>query len=131
MIWFLFNECLYLTERNDVENGESKRFRSALSSLQFSALLLTGDYPVTDFSPWGKLCCTVAVVVAVGIVAVPASILAGAFVEVLQNKAEKRRRERYNAAVKLQRLFLAKKGGANSSTKSGMGTMTMTILAGN
>mmetsp|Transcript_21568 Transcript_21568/g.31362 ORF Transcript_21568/g.31362 Transcript_21568/m.31362 type:complete len:1172 (-) Transcript_21568:211-3726(-) len=109
VLWFLFNECLYFAERNDAEHSEDKRFRSALSSLQYSAVLLTGDYPIVDFSLWGKLCCVVAVVVAVGIVAVPASILAGAFVEILQAQAEKRRQTRYDAAVKCQRMFLARK----------------------
>jgi hypothetical protein len=121
VLWFLFNECLYFAERNDEENGEEKRFRSALSSLQYSAVLLTGDYPITDFSFWGKICCAVAVVVAVGIVAVPASILAGAFVDILQNNAEQRRKERYEAAVKMQRLFLKKKANKSSGSTSNSG----------
>lgn len=115
VLWFLFNEALYFAERDDEENGEDKRFRSALSSLQYSAVLLTGDYPIKDFSLAGKLCCVVAVVVAVGIVAVPASILASAFVDILQDEADLRRKQRYDAAVKCQRLFLKKKQGGKLS----------------
>ena len=65
-------------------------------------MLLTGDYPIVDFSLTGKLCCAAMIVVAVGIVAVPASILAGAFVDLLQEQAEERRKQRFEAASNMQ-----------------------------
>jgi len=119
IIWFLFNELLYFAERGDEANGEDKRFRNALSSLQYSGVLLTGDYPIVDFSLAGKLCCCAAVLVAVGIVSVPASVLAGAFVELLQEQAEARRKARYEAAHKMQSLFLKKKADASRERKRG------------
>jgi len=119
VIWFLFNEALYFSEKDDVEEGEDKRFRNALSSLQYSAILLSGDYPLTDFSLLGKLFCACAVVIAVGIVAVPASILAGAFVELLQQQAEERRRKRREAATKMQGIFLSKQARAKKAAKAG------------
>jgi hypothetical protein len=121
VIWFQFNEILYFTEKDDVEQGEDKRFRNALSSMQYSGVLLTGDYPLVDFSVTGRFACSVAVVVAVGIVAVPASILAGAFVDLLQEQAEKRRSARYEAALKMQTLFLNRKAKTRrASTDSGV-----------
>jgi len=115
VIWFMFNETLFYAENGDVEEGEDKRFRNALSSLQYSGVLLTGDYPLVDFSPYGRIICSIAVVVAVGIVAVPASILAGAFVDLLQEQAESRRSARYEAAVKLQSIFLNRKAKSKKS----------------
>jgi len=109
VLWFLFTIVLFLFERDDVENGEDQRFRSALSSAQYSAVLITGDYPIKDFTLGGKLCCVCAVVVAVGIVAVPASVLAGAFVEILQDGAAEERRRRKAAAASLERIFLSRK----------------------
>ena len=121
VIWFLFNEILYFTERSDEDEGEDKRFRNALSSLQFSGVLLTGDYPIVDFSLTGKLTCAVMIIVAVGIVAVPASILAGAFVDLLQEQAEARRKQRFEAASNMQRAFKGTKQ-VTLSAKSPKGT---------
>jgi hypothetical protein len=118
IIWFLFNEILYFAERDDEDEGENKRFRNALSSLQYSGVLLTGDYPIVDFSLWGKLACCCAVIVAVGIVAVPASILAGAFVDLLNEQAEKRRQERFEAASKMQNIFLRRKAQKEVSKRA-------------
>eukprot|EP00605_Chrysophyceae_sp_TOSAG23-4_P002983 GSChrysophyteH1.ASY1.ANO1.3286.1 assembled CDS len=99
VIWFMFNETLFYAENGDVEEGEDKRFRNALSSLQYSGVLLTGDYPLVDFSPYGRIICSIAVVVAVGIVAVPASILAGAFVDLLQEQAETKSKKSGNPSA--------------------------------
>lgn len=108
---FLFNEGLYFAERGDEDQSEDKRFRNALSSLQYSSVLMTGDYPIVDFSIMGKIFCSIAVIVAVGVVAVPASILASAFVGILEEQAEDRRKKRYDAAVSMQRLFKKKLAG--------------------
>eukprot|EP00606_Chrysophyceae_sp_TOSAG23-5_P001248 GSChrysophyteH2.ASY1.ANO1.921.1 assembled CDS len=91
VIWFQFNEMLYFAESGDKTEGEEKRFRNALSSLQYSGILITGDYPLVDFSLYGRLCCTVAVV------------------------AEKRRAARYEAASKMQNIFLKRKANGKSS----------------
>ena len=128
VIWFLFNETLYFAEKDDVDNGEDKRFRNALSSLQYTAVLLSGDYPITDFSLTGKFLCACSVVVAVGVVAVPASILAGAFVELLQQQAEERRTKRYEAAVKMQTIFLRKKAQDSSVAKSDVSSRFGTVV---
>ena len=108
-LWFLFNTLLFFAEVDDEDGGEDKRFRNALSSLQYSGILLTGDYPIKDFSVWGKLLCCCSVVVAVGIVSVPASVLANAFVELLQENADKEREQRRNAATKMQKIFKNRK----------------------
>lgn len=108
-LWFCFNTLLFFAEVGDVDGGEEKRFRNALSSVQYSGILLTGDYPIKDFSMWGKILCSGSVLVAVGIVSVPASVLANAFVELLQDKADNERERRRNAATKMQRIFKNRK----------------------
>lgn len=108
-LWFCFNMLLFFVEHNDTDGGEEKRFRSALSSLQYSGILLTGDYPIKDFTVWGKLFCCCSVVVAVGIVSVPASVLANAFVELLQENADLEREKRRNAAIKMQKIFKSRR----------------------
>merc|ERR1711871_1281223 len=54
----LFNEGLYFAEREDEAQSEDKRFRNALSSLQYSSVLMTGDSPIVDFSIMGKILCS-------------------------------------------------------------------------
>jgi len=117
--WYFFNAWLYLSEVNDIQNGQNKRFRSALSSLQYSAILLTGDFPLVDFSISGKICCSIAVIIAVGIVAVPTTVLASAFVTILQESAENRRRKRDDAARKLQRLYRSKQLKSDDNSFAG------------
>lgn len=136
-MWYLFNAWLYLAEHGDEEFGENRRFRTAVSTLQYSAVLLTGDFPLVDFSIMGKFCCCCAVVVAVGIVAVPTTVLASAFVSVLQESADARRRKRQAAATTLQRLFRShmqtkhvahtiESNSANSTTAAATTTITTT-----
>eukprot|EP00658_Telonema_sp_P-2_P037995 TRINITY_DN27317_c0_g1_i2.p1 TRINITY_DN27317_c0_g1~~TRINITY_DN27317_c0_g1_i2.p1 ORF type:complete len:809 (-),score=175.98 TRINITY_DN27317_c0_g1_i2:159-2585(-) len=105
IIWFGFSACLYLVEHDDVTNGEDKRFRSPASSLQYASVLLTGDYPIVDFNPWGRALCCVAVFVAVGICAVPASLFAESFVQILEEETQLQLSRRKSAATKLQSCF--------------------------
>jgi hypothetical protein len=111
-ILWLFNALLFTVEVNDEAEGEDKRFRNVLSSLQYSSVLLTGDYPLVDFSVWGKLFCSMAIVVAVGVVAVPANLLSNAFSQILEEQAEEKRRSRNQAASLMQNLFRKNKVNA-------------------
>ena len=117
-VWFGFIMLLYFAEVNDEAGGEAKRFRNALSSVQYSGILLTGDYPIKDFSVWGKLLCCASVIVAVGIVSVPASVLSNAFVELLQGNANEARERRRNAAIKMQRIFKNRKNMMSAASNA-------------
>ena len=109
VLWFLFNEWLYLAEHRtgDIEpNSTPYHFRTALSALQYSGMLLTNGYgDMDDLSLSGQLCCCMAVMVAVGISAVPASVLANSFVTLLHDEAEKDHAMKVNVALVTQRIF--------------------------
>mmetsp|Transcript_10552 Transcript_10552/g.13742 ORF Transcript_10552/g.13742 Transcript_10552/m.13742 type:complete len:1143 (-) Transcript_10552:1053-4481(-) len=99
--WYGFNGFIYIVENNK----HQWRFRNALSSGQFSAILLTSDYPLVDFSPAGRVGCSFAIVLAVAIVSTPSALVAESFTDILAGKAEERRRRRQTAAVQLQKMF--------------------------
>ncbi|CAM9528674.1 unnamed protein product, partial [Phaeothamnion confervicola] len=115
-MWLGFASALYLAERKDGTQAdcltEAQRFRSVPNALQYDLILLTGDYPLIDFTLWGRLVNVLQIVVAVGVVGVPSGLIAGGFTEVLaKSKAENRARRR-QAAVLLQRQargFLARR----------------------
>jgi hypothetical protein len=56
---------------------QSERFKSIPSSLQPDLILLTGDYPLVDFTITGRLINVVQIIVGIGIVAVPSGVIAG------------------------------------------------------
>lgn len=115
VVWALFATALYLTERGNGEAIMAERFRDVPNTLQYDLILLTGDYPIVDFTTGGKLINILQILVAVGVVAVPSGLIAGGFTEVLEAAREEKRSRRRAAAVVLQRTaraHLAVKAGA-------------------
>ena len=68
------------------------------------------QYNLSSRCTAGKLGCSIAVFVAVGICAVPASVLAESFVEVLEEETTREREKRQKAASRLQCLFRGNQG---------------------
>eukprot|EP01134_Creolimax_fragrantissima_P007328 CFRG7328T1 len=91
VVWVFFSTLLYLCERDDILStvdylSESQRFDSVPHSLPYTFVLLTGDYPLTEFNIWGKLTCTAMIVVAVGLVAIPSGAIAAGFADLVNEK---------------------------------------------
>ncbi|CAM9445641.1 unnamed protein product [Discosporangium mesarthrocarpum] len=102
-----FSTLLYLAERDDYEVQvdcyyEAQRFSSVPMALQYDLILLTGDYPLIDFSLAGRYINFVQIVVAVGVVAVPSGLIANGFTEILQEKRLEKYARRRKAVTKLQ-----------------------------
>jgi len=110
VVWIFFSCLLYLAEDNspagcldfstDPDNGkqwcdgptQGDRFASVPMSLPYTLFLLSGDYPLVDWTFWGKVFNFFMVIMAAGIAAVPAGVLSGAFVDVLaEDKLKKKK----------------------------------------
>ena len=69
-----FATLLYATERTDQETvdgiAQSYRYRSIPSALPYTIVNLTGDYPLIDYETPARCVLFVALIVAVGVVAV-------------------------------------------------------------
>lgn len=115
VLWYFFNAWLYLSQHRSGEierNSTPYHFRTALSALQYSGMLLTNGYgDMDDLSLSGQLCCGMAVMVAVGIAAVPASVLANSFVTLLRVEAEKDLSMKVKVALVTQRVFRRRRSG--------------------
>ncbi|CAM9338942.1 unnamed protein product [Ectocarpus sp. 6 AP-2014] len=103
-----FGSLMYLVERDDNEVQiqcyfESQRFSSVLNALQYDLILLTGDYPLIDFTLLGRYINFVQIFVAVGVVAVPSGLIANGFSQVLEESRNAKHAKRKAAAVLLQR----------------------------
>ena len=74
MLWLTFATLLYATERTDPETvdgiAQSYRYRSIPSALPYTIVNLTGDYPLIDYETPARCVLFVALIVAVGVVAV-------------------------------------------------------------
>lgn len=75
---------LYYTEK---ENGlESEKYFQSIPEAMFPCvLMLTGEYPISDFSPLGQFIASGIAVIAVAIFAVPTGVLGSGFVKAIQD----------------------------------------------
>ncbi len=109
IFWLVFSSALYLAEREDgAEKGcytEAERFSSVPSTLQYDLILLSGDYPLVDFTTWGRWLNVLQIFVAVGVVAVPSGLIASGFSELLVEQKNRKLARRQQAAIHLQRCI--------------------------
>lgn len=118
VLWFFFNEWLYISEHSSSSGADycstPYHYRTALSSLQYSAMLLTKGYGEMDnLSLSGQICCCTAVLAAIGISSVPASVLANSFVNILRGEAEKDHARKLKVALLTQRVFRRRRSMTN------------------
>ncbi len=109
IFWLFFSSALYLSEREDgAVKGcytEAHRFSSVPSTLQYDLILLSGDYPLVDFTIWSRWLNVVQIFVAVGVVAVPSGLIASGFSELLEEQRNRKLARRQQAAIHLQRCI--------------------------
>jgi len=92
---------LYLTERDNyvctnLDDDTQKclgptmaeRFASVPMALPYTLILLTGDYPLVDFTFWGRCVNFFMVVFGVGICAIPSSAIASGFVDLVNHDSD-------------------------------------------
>jgi len=106
---FFFTTLLCITEAaNEAVLNQltyAQRFANVPYALSYDLVLLSGDYPLTDFTFGGKVINFLQVLVAVGVVGVPSGLIASGFIAVLEKEREKRLERRKRAATTLQRNF--------------------------
>ncbi|GKY98976.1 hypothetical protein MPSEU_000853300 [Mayamaea pseudoterrestris] len=101
-LWILFSAALFLCEHDDTSNeidpvplyscgvdcSMTDRFRNYFDSMVYTAIHLSGDYPIITYSWAARLVCFFMVIAAVGVVSVPSGLIASGFVEVVRSKHE-------------------------------------------
>jgi hypothetical protein len=94
-LWLIFATLLWLTESQDETKVaylyQSQRYKSVVSALPYTLVHLTGDYPLIDYTFPAKVCLFFSLLFAVGVVAVPAGLMASGFSKQLEihRKAER------------------------------------------
>jgi len=87
-LWLIFASLLWLTERNDSTKvdflHQSQRYHSVVSALPYTLVHLTGDYPLVDYTLSSKIVLFFSLLFAVGVVAVPAGLMASGFSKQLE-----------------------------------------------
>eukprot|EP00439_Symbiodinium_sp_Y106_P055861 s2154_g7.t2 len=84
-IWLIFSALMWLTERHDPTQVDdltmAQRYGSMPEAMPYTLVHLTGDYPLIDYDFPAKCVLFVALLFAVGVVAVPTGLLASGFAQ--------------------------------------------------
>ena len=84
MMWVIASTLLFYTERNNTSEEMRPHFQSIPLSMYPTLLMLTGEYPLSQFTPMGQVISGLVAVVAVAIFAVPTSVLGAGFMKAVQ-----------------------------------------------
>jgi voltage-gated potassium channel len=84
MVWVISATLLYYTERNNRSGEMGTHFQSIPLSMFPTLLMLTGEFPLSDFTPVGQVVSCFIAIIAVAIFAVPTSILGSGFMQAVQ-----------------------------------------------
>lgn len=110
-LWVIFGALLWLTERHDPTQVDDlrmdQRYGSVISALPYTLVHLTGDYPLVDYTLGAKICLFFALIFAVGVVAVPAGLLANGFQSELAAFREEERVKQQSALSKVEKYIKA------------------------
>ena len=108
----LFTALLYLSEMDDFVHGpdsddptQAFRYRNAPNALEYTMIHLTGDFPLIDYTLWGRIVCFLIVFAAVGVTSVPQGLIANGFTETLEETRSKTRRRKVIASITIQRML--------------------------
>uniref|UniRef100_A0A7S1TCG5 Ion transport domain-containing protein n=1 Tax=Compsopogon caeruleus TaxID=31354 RepID=A0A7S1TCG5_9RHOD len=74
--------ALYYTEHNNPDLA--KYYESIPDALFPTILMLTGEFPLVDFTPWGQVISSIIAVIAVAIFAIPTGVLGAGFVKAVE-----------------------------------------------
>ena len=103
-LWIIFSALLYLTEYRDKGNAIDgvpdygcyddctmmDRFNNFLSSGVYTAIHLTGDYPIISYDWPARFVNFFMVIAAVGVVSIPSGLIASGFVQIVNSKLKVR-----------------------------------------
>jgi voltage-gated potassium channel len=84
MMWIVAATLLFYTERNNKSDDMGSHFQSIPLAMFPTLLMLTGEFPLSDFTAAGQIVAGFVAVVAVAIFAVPTSVLGAGFIKAVQ-----------------------------------------------
>merc|ERR1719502_1223187 len=82
---------------------QAQRFSNVPNALTITMYHLTGDYPIVDYTFWGKAVNLAMIIFAVSMVAIPSGLLADGFQQVVEDDAEERERRKARKAQRAGR----------------------------
>mmetsp|Transcript_48569 Transcript_48569/g.89474 ORF Transcript_48569/g.89474 Transcript_48569/m.89474 type:complete len:1219 (+) Transcript_48569:69-3725(+) len=101
IVWLMFASMMYLIESEDFVDQidalpvdgcmgnctQAVRYSNVFSAMPITMIHLTGDYPLVDYTQYGRLTCFFMVVAGVGLVSIPSGIIADGYMQVVQSKS--------------------------------------------
>jgi len=108
-LWVIFAALLWLFECHDSFKVDylrmDQRYGTVIHALPYTLVHLTGDYPLIDYTLASKCCLFVQLLFAVGVVAVPAGLLANGFQSELAAYREEQRQIQSAARSKVEQYI--------------------------
>mmetsp|Transcript_3570 Transcript_3570/g.8948 ORF Transcript_3570/g.8948 Transcript_3570/m.8948 type:complete len:1217 (+) Transcript_3570:60-3710(+) len=101
IVWLMFASMMHLVESVDYVNHietlpddgcmgnctQAVRYSNVFSALPITMIHLTGDFPLVDYTQYGRLICFFMVVTGVGLVSIPSGVIADGYMQVVQSKS--------------------------------------------
>ena len=98
VITIIFSALLYISEMNDTVNQidpipndgckanctQADRFKDAFMAIPLAVIHLSGDYPIVNYDTWARVLNFFGVIIGVGLVSIPAGLIANGFSEVVE-----------------------------------------------
>jgi voltage-gated potassium channel len=84
MMWIIAATLLFYTERDNKDDEMKPHFQSIPLAMFPTLLMLTGEFPLSNFTAAGQVVAGFVAVVAVAIFAVPTSVLGAGFMKAVQ-----------------------------------------------
>jgi len=87
----VFGSLLHFAEKDDVSSQEyhltqADRFKSVPSGLWYTMVLLSGDYPLVDFTVYAKIICFFMLIIGTGLMGIPTGVFAAGYEDILREK---------------------------------------------
>jgi len=83
---------------NEIDCTMSDRFTNFFDSFVYTGIHLIGDYPIIEYNTLGRIINFFIVVAAVGVVSIPAGLIASGFSEMIEGRVERRTRRTQSTA---------------------------------
>jgi hypothetical protein len=112
IVWIVFATLLYATTKDDHIKFDSltmaQRYHNIPNSFQYAFIHLSGDYPLVDYTFWGRIVNVFIILIAVAVVGVPFGLVSSGFSEVLEarNAAEEKDGDVSDVQVNLETMKL-------------------------
>ena len=127
----LFSAILYYTERNNASAIENEEIFASIPSTMFLVMLmLFGEAPVVDLTPWGKLCAVIILFIGIMLLSTIISLFTNHFEIAAKENLERHQRtkRRWETAMKMATMQTKRNSTSSKQTRASRKARWSTVI---